>query len=88
MVVAQFRSERRFGNLRTSVLDLLLRDEVGDNRAGANPHVLRLHCTDGPHVLATHWDNRLLRRVRIYQKDIRSCQDRLVKINDNSLSNV
>lgn len=72
MVVAQFHSERRLGGLRASLFHFLLRDEAGNHRISADSHVFWLHRADGSHVLATDWYNRLLRRIHVYQEDIRS----------------
>lgn len=88
MVVAQFYRERRLRSLCVSVFRLLFRYKIGNHRTGADSHVFRLYHVDGAYVLATDGYNWLFRRVRVYQKDIRSCQDRLVKINSNSSSNV
>lgn len=66
MVVAQFHRKRRIGGLRAGVFRLLLRHEIKDHRAGADPHVFRLHRAYGPHILATNRHDRFLRRVRLY----------------------
>lgn len=80
MVVAQFYRERRIGSLRVGIFRLLLRYQTEDHRVSADPYVFRLHRVDGPHILATDRHDRFLRRVRLHQEDIRSRQDRLVKI--------
>lgn len=80
MVVAKLYSERWVGGLCTRLFYLLLCHETGDHRVSANPHVLRLHCANGPHILVADWHNRFFRRVRVYKKNICGRQDRLVKI--------
>jgi hypothetical protein len=80
VVVAQLYRERRIGGLCVGIFYLLLRHQTKNHRASADSHVLRLHRVDGPHVLATNWHDRFLRRVRFHQEDICGRQDRLVKI--------
>lgn len=80
MVVAQFHCKWWIGGLRIGVLHLLLCHQTENHRACADPHVLRLHRVDGPHILVTDRHDRFLRCVRLHQKDIRGRQDRLVKI--------
>lgn len=88
MVVAQFHRERRIGCLRAGVFRLLFCHKTEDHRVGADPHVFRLHCTDGPHVLAADRHNRIFCRVRLHQEDIRGRQDRLVKILFSDVSEI
>lgn len=88
MVVAEFHRERWISSLCAGVFRLLLRHQTGDYRTGTNSHVFRLHRADGPHILVIDWYDRFLCRVRFHQKNIRGCQDRLVKIITNRVMRV
>ena len=50
---------------------------VGDHGVHTDLALLWLHTADGVHVLARHWNHRLLRCVLLHQTYLRRHQDRL-----------
>lgn len=78
MVVEKLHRQRRISCICFSLLGLLLYDEAGDNRAGSDALVFRLHSVNGSNVLVINRYNRLLRGIRVYSKNIRRCKNRLV----------
>jgi len=48
---------------------------AGDHRIHSHAPVLRLHRSDGLHVLATHRNDWILRRLLLHPQDLRGYQD-------------